>query len=202
MGHLHNIQVITKRLSAIFLLLAFATLGFSQQITVKFSGQLNDSAYQCLDSVKVNNISRGWTETIHYPDTIVILNRTNSLGTISSDADALYQNVPNPFDCTTTAELAISRQSDATLQLVDANGRILTSYNGTLDAGIHKFEISAERPQTYLLNAQVGTKSYSIRMVNIGNGCGNAIKYLGESHDITAKGNGKTEKEKIIGTQR
>ena len=187
MGHLHNIQAIVKQLSAMFLLLAFATLGFSQQITVKFLGQLNGSAYQCLDSVKGNNISRGWTETVHYPDTIIVLSQTNTLGTISSDADALYQNVPNPFDCTTTAELAISRTSDVTLMLVDVNGRTITSYKGTLDAGIHKFEISAEKPQTYLLNALVGTKSYSIRMVNIGNGCGNTIKYLGESQDITAK---------------
>ena len=123
MGHLHNIQAIVKRISAMFLLLAFATLGFSQQITVKFSGQLNGSAYQCLDSVKVTNNTRGWTETIHYPDTIIVLSQTNSLGTISSDADALYQNVPNPFDCTTTAELAISRSSDVTLMLVDVNGR-------------------------------------------------------------------------------
>ena len=187
MGYLHNIQAITKRLSAIFLLVAFAILGFSQQITVKFTGQLNNSRYQCLDSVKVTNITRGWTETVHYPDTIAILNQTTGLETISSDADALYQNVPNPFDCTTTAELAISRSSDITLMLIDVNGRTLTSYNATLDAGIHKFEISAEKPQTYLLNAQVGTKFYSIRMVNIGTGCGNAIKYLGGTQDITAK---------------
>ena len=187
MGYLHNIQVITKRLSAMFLLVAFAILGFSQQVTVKFTGQLNNSRYQCLDSVKVTNITRGWTETVHYPDTIAILSQTTGLETISSDADALYQNIPNPFDCTTTAELAISRSSDITLMLIDVNGRTLTSYNATLDAGIHKFEISAEKPQTYLLNAQVGTKFYSIRMVNIGTGCGNAIKYLGGTQDITAK---------------
>ena len=186
-GYLHNIQVITKRLSAMFLLVAFAILGFSQQVTVKFTGQLNNSRYQCLDSVKVTNITRGWTETVHYPDTIAILSQTTGLETISSDADALYQNIPNPFDCTTTAELAISRSSDITLMLIDVNGRTLTSYNATLDAGIHKFEISAEKPQTYLLNAQVGTKFYSIRMVNIGTGCGNAIKYLGGTQDITAK---------------
>lgn len=187
MGLPHNIQAIAKRLSAIFLLLAFTILGFSQQVTVKFTGQLNNSIYQCLDSVKVTNITRGWTETVHYPDTIAILSQTSGLETISSDADALYQNVPNPFDCTTTAELSVSKTSEVTLMLVDLNGRTLTSYNSTLDAGIHKFEISAEKPQTYLLNALVGTKYYSIRMVNIGNGCGNAIKYIGESQDITAK---------------
>ena len=183
----HIISTLTKCFSAIILLSAYSLLGFSQtSITVRFSGQLNGS-YQRLDSVKVTDLSKGWTETVYYPDTIAILSQTNNLGTISSESDALYQNVPNPFDCTTTAELAISKQSDINLQLVDINGRILTSYNGTLNAGTHKFEISAEKPQTYLLNAKVGAKSYSIRMVNVGNGCDNAIKYIGESQDITAK---------------
>lgn len=184
----HIISTLTKCFSAILLLTAYSILSFSQaSITVKFSGSLDGSTYQRLDSVKVTNISRGWTETVYYPDTIAILSQTNNLGTITSDNDALYQNIPNPFDCTTTAELAISSQSAVNIQLLDVNGRILTSYNGTLNAGVHKFEISAEKPQTYLLNAKAGTKSYSIRMVNVGNGCGNAIRYIGESQDITAK---------------
>lgn len=184
----HIISTLTKCFSAILLLTAYSILGFSQaSITVRFSGQLDGSAYQRLDSVKVTDISKGWTETVYYPDTIAILRKTNSLGTITSDNNALYQNAPNPFDCTTTAELAISSQSAVNIQLLDVNGRIITTYNGTLNAGVHKFEISAEKPQTYLLNAKAGTKSYSIRMVNVGNGCGNAIRYIGESQDITAK---------------
>lgn len=186
---LKNLMMITfaKYLSATLILVAYALIGFSQTITVKFTGRLNGSTYQRLDSVKVTDNSKGWTETVYYPDTIAILSQTDNLVTISSDNDILYQNVPNPFNCTTTAELAISNQSDLKLQLVDVNGRTLASYDGTLNAGIHKFEISAEKPQTYLLNAKVGTKSYSIRMVNIGNCCGNAIKYIEESQDITAK---------------
>lgn len=184
----HIISTLTKCFSAILLLTAYSLLGFSQaSITVRFSGQLDGSAYQRLDSVKVTDISKGWTETVYYPDTIAILRQTNSLGTITTYSDALYQNAPNPFDCTTTAELAISSQSAVNIQLLDVNGRIITTYNGTLNAGVHKFEISAEKPQTYLLNAKAGTKSYSIRMVNVGNGCDNAIKYIGESQDITAK---------------
>ncbi|MBR5982331.1 MAG: hypothetical protein IK025_01235 [Bacteroidales bacterium] len=185
---LHTISASMKCIFATILLLAYSILGFSQaEITVKFSGQLNGTTYQRLDSVKVIDISKGWTETVHYPDTIAILRQTNNLETISFDTDALYQNAPNPFDCTTTAELAISSQSNVNMQLIDVNGRTLTTFNGPLNAGIHKFEISAEKPQTYLLNAKVGAKSYSIRMINVGNGCGNTIKYIGYSENITAK---------------
>lgn len=183
-----TISISIKCVFATMLLLAYNILGFSQaEITVKFSGQLNGTTYQRLDSVKVSDISKGWTETIHYPDTIAILRQTNDLETISFDNDALYQNVPNPFDCTTTVELAISSQSNVSIQLIDINGRILSTFNGPLNAGTHKFEISAEKPQTYILNAKVDNKYYSIRMVNIGNCCGNSINYIGYSENITAK---------------
>ena len=184
----HIISTITKCFSAIILLSAYSLSCLSQaSITVKFSGQLNDTTYQRLDSVKVSDISKGWTETVHYPDTIAILRQTNNLESTSFDNDVLYQNVPNPFDCTTIAELAISSQSNVNIQLVDVNGRTITTFNGPLNAGIHKFEISAGKPQTYLLNANVGSKSHSIRIVNIGNGYGNTIKYIGYSENTTAK---------------
>ena len=188
MNLLRAISTSMKFAFATILLLAYSILGFSQaEITVKFTGQLNGTTYQRLDSVKVSDISKGWTETIHYPDTIAILRQTNDLETISFDNNALYQNVPNPFDCTTTVELAISSQSNVSIQLIDINGRTLSTFNGPLNAGTHKFEISAEKPQTYILNAKVDTKSYSIRMVNIGNGCGYSINYIGYSEYITAK---------------
>ena len=94
----HIISTLTKCFSAILLLTAYSILGFSQaSITVRFSGQLDGSAYQRLDSVKVTDISKGWTETVYYPDTIAILRKTNSLGTITSDNNALYQNAPQPI---------------------------------------------------------------------------------------------------------
>ena len=99
----HIISTLTKCFSAILLLTAYSILGFSQaSITIRFSGQLDGSAYQRLDSVKVTDISKGWTETVYYPDTIAILRKTNSLGTITSDNNALYQNAPNPFICSHT----------------------------------------------------------------------------------------------------
>ena len=171
----------------ILLLATCSLVGFSQSVTVRFSGSLDGSAYQRLDSVKVTDISRGWTETVYYPDTIAILSQTNLSNAISSSEDVLYQNVPNPFDCATTAELSLSSQSEVNLLLLDASGRVCATYKGLLNVGIHRFEISAEKPQAYLLNAKVGTKSYSIRMVNVGHGCGYGINYIGESHDITAK---------------
>ena len=53
-----------RKIGLLFLLLAIGTIVFSQEITVRFTGQLNNSEYCRLDSVKVTNLTRNWTETI------------------------------------------------------------------------------------------------------------------------------------------
>lgn len=179
--------IFSKHFVALVIFTIITSVVFAQSVTVRFSGLLDGTTYQRLDSVKVSDISRGWTETVYYPDTIAILSQTGYAETNTLYDENLYQNVPNPFDCTTTAELSVHKRTDVNIQLLDINGRPLSTYNGILNAGIHKLEITAQKPQTYILNAKVGAKSYSIRMVNIGNGTYNSIKYIGQSQDLIAK---------------
>jgi Fibrobacter succinogenes major domain (Fib_succ_major). len=176
-----------RRFYVLIFLLSLCLGAFSQEITVRFTGQLNGTSYCRLDSVKVTNLTRDWTETVEYPDTIIVLG-----GTVGTDLNivatqGLGQNIPNPFDCETRVELSVSQRENVRMQLLDASGKQYAEYNGSLDAGVHTFDISAANPQTYILNAVVGDKSYSIRMVNMGSGCGSSIKYAGISGCITAK---------------
>ena len=160
---------------------------FSQEITVRFTGQLNGTSYCQLDSVAVINLSRNWMETVVYPDTIIVLGGTVGTDLNIAATQGLGQNIPNPFDCETRVELSLSQRENVRMQLLDASGRQYADYRGSLDAGVHTFDISAANPQTYILNAVVGDRSYSIRMVNMGSGCGSSIKYAGISGSITAK---------------
>ena len=176
-----------KKIGLLFLLLAIGTIAFSQEITVRFTGQLNNSEYCRLDSVKITNLTRNWTETVEYPDTIIVLGGTVDANMNIAPTQRLGQNVPNPFNCETRVELSVAQQESVRMQLLDASGKQYAEYSGSLDAGVHTFDISAANPQTYILNAVVGDKSYSIRMVNMGSGCGSSIKYAGISGGITAK---------------
>ncbi len=160
---------------------------FSQEITVRFTGQLNGTSYCQLDSVAVINLSRNWMETVVYPDTIIVLGGTVGTDLNIAATQGLGQNIPNPFDCETRVELSLSQRENVRMQLLVASGRQYADYRGSLDAGVHTFDISAANPQTYILNAVVGDRSYSIRMVNMGSGCGSSIKYAGISGSITAK---------------
>ena len=176
-----------KKIVLLFLLLAIGIIAFSQEITVRFTGQLNGTSYCRLDSVKVTNLTRNWTETVEYPDTIIVLGGTVGTDLNIAATQGLGQNIPNPFDCETRVELSVSQRENVRMQLLDASGKQYAEYSGSLDAGVHTFDISAAAPQTYVLNATVGSRSYSIRMVNMGSGCGSSIKYAGVSGSIMAK---------------
>lgn len=176
-----------RKIVLLFLLFAIGTIAFSQEITVRFTGQLNNSEYCRLDSVKVTNLTRNWTQTVEYPDTIIVLGGTMDANMNIATIQGLGQNVPNPFNCETRVELSVSQQENVRMQLLDATGKLCAEYHSLLDAGVHNFDISASMPQTYMLNAMVGSRTYSIRMVNVGRGCGCSIKYAGISGGITAK---------------
>lgn len=160
---------------------------FSQEITVRFTGQLNGTNYCRLDRVEITNLTRDWTETIEYPDTIIVLGGTVGTNINISTAQGLGQNIPNPFDCETRVELSVSQRENVRMQLLDVAGKVYAQYTGSLDAGVHAFDISAANPQTYLLNAMVGKHQYSIRMVNVGSGCESSIRYDGSTGGIEAK---------------
>ena len=159
----------------------------AQEVTVRFTGRLNGTTYQRLDNVVITNNTRNWTETITYPDTVIVMSSTVDISENGALAEGLGQNMPNPFDCQTRVQFTVSQCENVRMQLLDASGKICADYNGALDAGTHEFEISAANPQTYILNAVVGSKNYSIRMVNVGSGCSNYIKYYGVSDMLMIK---------------
>ncbi|MBR5982177.1 MAG: hypothetical protein IK025_00440, partial [Bacteroidales bacterium] len=176
-----------KKFYFLVILLALCLGAFSQETTVRFVGQLNGTDYCRLDRVVVTNITRNWSETLEYPDTIIVLGGTGDVNLNIAETQGLGQNIPNPFDCETRVELSLSQREDVRMQLLDVAGKVYAEYNGSLNAGVHTFDISAANPQTYLLNATVGDRQYSIRMVNVGSGCGCSIKYAGVSGGIEAK---------------
>ena len=176
-----------KKVILLLALFAIGLIAFSQEITVRFTGQLNGTDYCRIDRVAVINVTRNWTEIVEYPDTIIVLGGTGGVNLNIAAVQGLGQNIPNPFDCETRVELSVSQREDVHMQLLDVAGKIYAEYNASLDAGVHTFDISAANPQTYLLNAIVGDRQYSIRMVNVGSGCGCSIKYAGSSNGIVAK---------------
>ena len=76
---------------------------------------------------------------------------------------------------------------NVSMRLLDISGKVYAQYDGMLNEGTHTFVVTATKPQTYILNAVVGEKSYSIKMVNVGDGGSCGIEYAGLSGNITTK---------------
>ena len=156
-----------------------STLAFSQSITLSFTGQTIRGRYVDMDSIRINNLTQGWTATLVAPDTSCSFDLT-AIKINSTMPAELSQNVPNPFHGTTEVNLALPQPDKVTMQALDMGGRVFANYNGNLPEGEHHFEISLASPQGYLLSATTSSGTSSVKMVNLGSGGANRISYLGQ----------------------
>ena len=156
-----------------------STLAFSQSITLSFTGQTIRGRYVDMDSIRINNLTQGWTATLVAPDTSCSFDLT-AIKINSAMAAELSQNVPNPFHGTTEVSLSLPKPDKVGLQVHDIGGRLFADYNGNLPEGEHRFAVSLATPQGYLLSANTSDGTSSIKMVNLGSGGTNSITYIGQ----------------------
>ena len=156
-------------LFASMLLISFGL--FAQEtVTLTFTGKQQNEAYQQLDSVVVTNVSRGWTEVLYYPDTVLTMNTVGIPGWENEKGSVkLYQNVPNPFSGITDFKLMLLNKEKVDLVVFDINGKKVAEYHNTLPSGEHQFRATMSTPQTYLLSAVTKNGNTSIKMINLSN---------------------------------
>jgi uncharacterized protein (TIGR02145 family) len=165
-----TIKTFTMKNFIICINLIFITFVASAQetVTLTFTGETESHSFQQLDSVKIDNLTREWTEVVYYPDTLLILNTVGVPQWDRAGAAKLYQNTPNPFEGITLFNLVLPEQKKVQLAIYDLNGKKMTEYRHTLPAGEHQFRANLSSPQTYLLSAQTDHGTTSIKMVNVG----------------------------------
>ena len=156
-------------LFASMLLISFGL--FAQEtVTLSFTAKQQNEAYQQLDSVVVTNVSRGWTEVLYYPDTVLTMNTVGIPGWENEKGSVkLYQNVPNPFSGITDFKLMLLNKEKVDLVVFDINGKKVAEYHNTLPSGEHQFRATMSTPQTYLLSAVTKNGNTSIKMINLSN---------------------------------
>lgn len=176
-----------KKILFVMFMLLISAGAFAQETIVSFSGRLNGSEYCQLDSVVVTDLDVHWSETVVYPDSVIVLSVRMGSDVMIAESQGLLQNVPNPFNGETRVELSVLHCENVSMRLLDISGKVYAQYDGMLNEGTHTFVVTATKPQTYILNAVVGEKSYSIKMVNVGDGGSCGIEYAGLSGNITTK---------------
>ena len=162
------------------------SLANAQTVTLTFTGRDAGSQHVQLNRVCVTNLTRGWQETIYWPDTT--LSMQNSTGISENglrEGFSLAQNVPNPFSGETEVFMATDETGDVFLTISDVTGKSVAVFSRMMEPGGHHFRIRLADVQTYILTARQGAKSASIKMVNKGTSEGNEILYEGRGNPIS-----------------
>ena len=152
------------------------------QTTLTFTGRIINDQYVPLSRVVVSNLTKGWQETLLWPDTVLEMSATgiHDVETRLIASLQLLQNTPNPFDGTTFVNLQVTEPGDVTITVTDIAGRIVeTMCTSSLQPGIHEMRITLASPGLYFLTARQNGQTASIKMVNQGNGGDNAIRFDG-----------------------
>ena len=130
---------------------------FAQTVTLSFTGQNAANHYLQLDRVVITNLTKGWSETIYWPDTTLIMQNVTGIDeSVANGGFGLSQNNPNPFTGTTDVNLTVADAGAVTLEIVDGNGRIAveTTHALSLPTGTHQFRISLSAVGTYVMTAR------------------------------------------------
>ena len=161
----------------------------AQTVTLTFSGRDAQNHYVQLNSVTVTNITRGWQETLVWPDTILTLQNGTGIIDVGMQNFAslqLSQNNPNPFVGTTHVMLTVADAGTVTLEIADMNGHIVGTHCVRPQPGTHQFRVSLSAPGVYLMTARQNGETTSIKMVNKGSGNRNGIEYTGNVESVHA----------------
>lgn len=186
-------------------LFAFSLLAlmcfFAAAQTVTFTGRDASSRYVQLNRVVVTNLTKGWQQTLFWPDTALTMESTiqngiTGIGDVETQRMAslqLSQNNPNPFNATTEVRLTVAEIGNVTLTVTDMNGRVVVGANNesplrSSQPGVHQFRITLAQPGIYVMTAIQNGKSSSIKMVCNGGGNANKIENQGvvETQNFTS----------------
>ena len=164
----------------------FALMCFfaAAQTTISFKGQDDNGQPIQMDRVVITNHSKGWQQTLYWPETSLTLKNGTDIDAVETQRIAslqLSQNTPNPFNGSTHVNLTLADAGEVVLEITDMNGRTVveTRHGTSLPTGTHQLHISLANAGTYILTARQNKKTTSIKMVcNEGRGA-DIIDYQG-----------------------
>ena len=172
--------VMKKILSCVATVLFFITAAAQSSVTITFACRTTVGHYVQPDSITVENLSKGWSETLLYPDTIYLLNVGTGIPNVETQCFASLQASPNPFKGATTVNLDMTEPGEMTMEIADMRGRVVVANDfSPLQSGRHSFRVILSHPGSYVLTASVNGKKLSAKLMNTGNGGKDALEYSG-----------------------
>ncbi len=171
-----------KSFTFLTMMILFAAVS-AQTVTVTFTGRDTNNQNVPLNRVIVSNLTRGWQNTLIWPDTVLVMTDQTGIGDVEPQNFAslhLSQNTPNPFDGTSFANLQVAEPGNVVVEITDIAGRVVGWNNySPIQPGTHEIRITLSSSGIYFLTARQNGKTSSVKMVNRGNGGENSIAFVG-----------------------
>ncbi len=118
-----------------------------ETIELTFTANAQGGIYCPFDAVNVTNVTRGWTATLAYPDTVLVLNSTVGIDEQHhEEAMHLGEAYPNPFTDETNAPLDMPFTGEVSIQVVRIDGTVVTTSQNHLEAGSYRVKVSLSSP--------------------------------------------------------
>ena len=173
----------------LFAWLMLSALFAVSQTKVTFTGAMLDGSYCPFEEVKVTNITKGWTETLIYPDTVLILSGTG-VEEVSSSREGITHVYPNPFEDFTDVEFDVLESGPVGIRVVGVDGVQKTSWEGYMPSGTHQVRITLESPQMALVVVTTERGNYVGKLLHVGNGGMNEIDVRSVSPRVSERSHG------------
>ncbi len=166
--------------TTLFFCCLMAVLVNAQPVTLTFTGRDVNNQYLPLSRVVVNNLTRGWQETLTWPDTVLTMTATGVEDYSRCKGLALSPNSPNPFDGITFANLQVTDPGDVEVVVTDITGRVVgADHCSILQPSNHQVSVTLSSAGIYFLTARQNGNTVTVKMVNRGNGGGNVVTLSG-----------------------
>lgn len=151
----------------IFVLIG-STYGQKPTITLTFTAN-NNNQHVPLNSIFIENLSRGCDTTLFAPDTMLVLNYVLDIGDNEiKDVSkfSISQNYPNPMEGKTIISLYLPEKNDIRIMVNNVMGRQLIYKEYRLEHGQHTFTFYSGDESLYFFTAMMGQQSRTIKMFN------------------------------------
>ncbi len=175
--------------SLLFVWLMLAALFAVSQTKVTFTGAMLNGSYCPFEAVKVTNITKGWTETLVYPDTVLILSGTG-VEEVSPSREGIMHVYPNPFEDFTDVEFDVLESGPVGIRVVGVDGVQKTSWKGYMPLGTYQVRITLENPQMALVVVTTERGNYVGKLLHVGNGGMNEIDVRSVSPRVSERSHG------------
>ncbi|MFO7722029.1 MAG: FISUMP domain-containing protein [Bacteroidales bacterium] len=139
------------------------------QATLLFTSTYANT-HRPLDSVYVQNLTRGGDTVLYGNDTVLVLDY--SIGMADKDRDAgddilLGPPVPNPFVGSTTISVLNPGNQPLKLRAFNVLGSEVARFSGTVEPGVHHFVFTAGSDSWYLLVAESGDRKSVRKLISM-----------------------------------